>query len=52
MSSARPHFICRDMNNGSTKDIKGQFEKIKAGLEEAATAAGTTLSDLITMTSI
>ena len=47
INSARPHFICRDINSGGVKDIRAQFDKIKAGLEEAAKAAGTRLEELI-----
>jgi len=45
--NARPHFICRDINSGSIADISSQFDKIKAGLNEAAKAADTTLNCLI-----
>ena len=48
-TTARPHFICRDINSGSIKDIVQQFEKIKAGLEEAAKAADTDLASLVSM---
>ena len=45
---ARPHFICRDINTGSKKDILGQFDKIKLALDEAARAADAELNELIT----
>ena len=46
-NTARPHFICRDINQGSIKDIQNQFDKIKLALEEAAEAADCRLWDLI-----
>ena len=45
--SARPHFICRDINTGTKKDIQIQFDKIKLSLEEAAQAAEENLHDLL-----
>ena len=46
---ARPHFICRDINNTSSKrDILGQYDKIKRTLDKAAKAAEAELSELIT----
>ena len=45
---ARPHFICRDINTGSKKDILGQYDKIRLALEEAAKAAESSLEELIT----